>query len=517
MTTERRPTFGVRARILATVLLLAALGMAFAGSAFTLFERRQLVDHLDGVLLADVRQFQADAAASSAASVDELLRTALERHIPTDGEALAGLIDGRVALVTPDPRPIAIEREQALVAEIATLSADEATRIRQVQTSVGPVRYVAVQVRVANRPEVGSFVVAISLKPAMDRLTVSARQFGVLAVIALVIIGVGGWIVAGRLLRPLRVLREAAQGISPDDLTSRIPVTGKDDVTQLTRTVNAMLDRLADAFDTQQRFLDDAGHELRTPITIVQGHLEVLDPTDPVEVMATRDLVTDELDRMGRLVNDLIVLAQAGRPDFVRFETVDLDRLLREVFDKAQGLADRCWVLDSTISAVAVADAHRLTQAMLQLTDNAVRHTEPDDVVAIGGVLSRGQVQLWVRDTGPGVAPEDAERIFARFGRAGGARGSSASSGLGLSIVSSIATAHGGRVELSQGPDGARPGERPGARFTLIMPLTIVARTQPAPSWPPSGPTPWGPGEASRAPLPPSPGGEITRIVRAVP
>ncbi|MBK6873886.1 MAG: HAMP domain-containing protein [Kineosporiaceae bacterium] len=483
MTTERRLTIGVRARILATVLLLAALGMAFAGSAFTVFERRQLIDHLDSVLLADVGQFRQEVDQNTSQSMSELLQAVMGQHVPVDGEVVGGFIDGNLTFVTSDPA-FQITKEPDLLAQVAALPPDAPTRIRQLDSvTAGPVRYVVMQLQNSSSKQVGSLVVAISLKPALERLTTSATQFAVLAMIALVIIGVGGWLVAGRLLRPLRVLREATQAISPGDLNTRIPVTGRDDVTQLTRTVNAMLDRLAGAFDTQQRFLDDAGHELRTPITIVQGHLEVLDPADPAEVEATRDLVMDELDRMGRLVNDLIVLAQTGRPDFVRFESVDLDRLLRDVFDKAQALADRHWVLDSTINAVVVADAHRLTQAMLQLTDNAVRHTQPDDVVAVGGVLSRGQVQLWVRDSGPGVAPEDAERIFARFGRAGVSRGETHSSGLGLSIVSSIAAAHGGTVELSR-PTETPPGRQPGARFTLIMPLTVVARTQPPSPWP---------------------------------
>ena len=220
----------------------------------------------------------------------------------------------------------------------------------------------------------------------------------------------------------------------------------------------------------------------------MRGHLEVLNAADPAEVQATRALVMDELDRMARLVNDLIVLAQSGRPDFVRLEAVDLDRLLREVFDKAQALADRSWELDSTVPVVAMADGHRLTQAMLQLTDNAVRHTQVEDTIAIGGAISRGQVHLWVRDTGPGVCEQDAERIFERFGRAGGARGDAGGSGLGLSIVNGIAVGHGGRVELGP-PDGG------GARFTLVLPLGILHRTA-------SQPEVAGPAPAPSDPLP---------------
>ncbi len=492
-----RMTIGVRARILTTVLLLAALGMGLAGAAFMVFERRQLVDHLDGVLLGDVATFTARAASASASAsatagsttAAELLKAELNQHVPTDGEVLLGMIDGRPAFVTADNRPFAIEDETALIADVAALPADAPTQIRQVNSqSDGPLRYVAVQVRVAGQSEVGTLVAAVSLQPALDRLAASARLYAALSLAALVLVGLGGWVVAGRLLRPLRLLHEAAESISHTDLTSRIPVTGADDVTELTRTVNAMLDRLESAFDTQQQFLDDAGHELRTPITIVRGHLEVLNAADPAEVQATRALVMDELDRMARLVNDLIVLAQSGRPDFVRLEAVDLDRLLREVFDKAQALADRSWELDSTVPVVAMADGHRLTQAMLQLTDNAVRHTQVEDTIAIGGAISRGQVHLWVRDTGPGVCEQDAERIFERFGRAGGARGDAGGSGLGLSIVNGIAVGHGGRVELGP-PDGG------GARFTLVLPLGILHRTA-------SQPEVAGPAPAPSDPLP---------------
>jgi two-component system, OmpR family, sensor kinase len=230
--------------------------------------------------------------------------------------------------------------------------------------------------------------------------------------------------------------------------------------------VNAMLDRLEAAFDTQQQFLDDAGHELRTPLTIVRGHLELLDAADPADVEAVRALVMDELDRMARLVTDLILLAQSRRPDFVRFAPVDLDRLLRSVLGKACALADRQWLVESTIAATALADEQRLTQAMLQLADNAARHTEPGDVVALGGAVVGPRVLLWVRDTGAGIAPQDAERIFERFGRAVPARRDEGS-GLGLSIVAGIATAHRGRVALGQ-------PSSPGACFTLELPLTLV-------------------------------------------
>jgi signal transduction histidine kinase len=470
---RRGLTIGVRARILATVLVLAGLGLGVAGALSIAVERRQMLDHIDASLQVDVaefRTFASDPAVIGAPGTDvaAILRTALERQAITTHEVVLGMINGKPAFVTPGRRPFAIEAERRLIAEIAAIPASAPTSIRESETSIGTIRYAAVQVRVAGRPERGTLVVAASLRPVHQAFVRSIRQYVLLSAAALVLIGLGGWLVAGRLLRPLALLRQGAERISHTDLTARIPVTGNDDVTELTRTVNTMLDRIQGAFDAQQRFLDDAGHELRTPLTIVRGHLEVLDVADPSEVAATRDLVMDELDRMSRLVSDLIVLAQAGRPDFVRLEPVDLDRLLRDVLDKAQALADRHWVLDGSLEVTALADPQRITQAMLQLAHNAVKHTAVDDVIAVGGVQTGGRILLWVRDTGSGVSEADAARIFERFGRSGTVRGDG--SGLGLSIVSGIATAHGGRVTLDQPRDGG------GARFSLVLPLFVLPR-----------------------------------------
>ena len=481
-----RRVLGVRLRILATVLVLAALGMALTATSALLVERNEVLAQADGALAVDVREFRAhvDAAetgASPADDVAEILRSALQRQTPMAGEACLGLIDGRPAFVTSGPRPVALERETALVARVAAGAPTDPAVVGQADTAAGPVRYAAVRVRVAGRPQVGTYVAAVLLRPGLDRVAESARRYALLSAAALLLVGGGGWVVAGRLLRPLRLLRQAAERVSHDDLTARIPVTGRDDVTELTRTVNAMLDRLETAFDTQQRFLDDAGHELRTPLTIVRGHLEVLDPRDPVEVEQTRALVVDELDRMARLVSDLILLARAGRPDFLHVSLVDVDVLVSSVVEKARALGPREWVVDGTPGLVARADPQRLTQALLQLAHNAVRHTGPGDVVGVGARLAGEGLCLWVRDTGPGVDPDDAERIFERFGRAGprgpvSLRGDHGS-GLGLAIVRSIALAHGGSVRLD------RAGG-PGASFSIVLPTAAVVagvvRPQPA-------------------------------------
>lgn len=474
----RRPVLGVRIRILTTVLALAALGMALAGAATVVVQRDALLGEADDSLTADVREFDAHVREASltgrAGDVRSLLTSALQLQAAADDEAFLALVDGRPAYVTPGSRSVALEREPAFLAQVAALPADAPAVIREVRTSAGPVRYVAVQVRVAGRPEVGTYVVAVRLRPVEEQVAAIARRYALLSVLALVVVGVGGWLVAGRLLRPLRLLRATADRISHTELTARIPVRGSDDVTELTRTVNAMLDRLEAAFGTQQQFLDDAGHELRTPLTILRGHLELMNAEEPGDVEQTRALLLDEVDRMGRLVDDLITLAQAGRPDFLHVQEVDVDGLVVDVLDKARALGPRLWVVDGTAHALVVADPQRLTQALLQLAANAVRHTGPADEIGIGAGLDEGRLRLWVRDEGPGVPAEDVTRIFERFGRGGWTSGQAQrgdhGSGLGLAIVQGIAAAHGGEVVLHRA-DG------PGACFSLVLPAEAVAAT----------------------------------------
>ncbi len=217
---------------------------------------------------------------------------------------------------------------------------------------------------------------------------------------------------------------------------------------------------LISAVASQRRLLDDAAHELRTPLTVLQGHLEVLDPTDPDDVRTTRTLLLDEIDRMTRLVHDLLLLAKAERPDFVRLERTDVEALTLGALERARGLADRSWVLDAVARTHVDVDPQRLTQALLQLADNAVRHTRPGAEVGIGSRVHDGHVELWVRDTGAGVPSALRGTIFERFTQGDGEQ---AGFGLGLSIVAAIMEAHEGRVVLDP------PGATSGATFRLVI------------------------------------------------
>ncbi|WP_237047643.1 sensor histidine kinase [Lentzea guizhouensis] len=275
----------------------------------------------------------------------------------------------------------------------------------------------------------------------------TVRVLVVVSLIGLLIAALIAWLVAGVILAPVRAVRQAAEQITEDDLTRRITVSGRDDVAALASQFNAMLDRLEQAFREQREFLDDASHELRTPITIVRGHLELLgdDPFERAEVVR---LCTDELDRMARLVEDLLLLAKAQRPDFLRPVPVSLPELTSDIDAKLRALGDRRWVLDSIAEGEAVLDPQRITQAVVQLASNALRYTSAGAEIRFGSAVD-GVVSFWVADSGSGV--RDSSRLFSR------------ATGLGLPIVKAIAEAHNGRVRVA-----SVPGE--GATFTVEVP-----------------------------------------------
>ncbi|MGX7672668.1 sensor histidine kinase [Plantactinospora sp. DSM 117369] len=299
----------------------------------------------------------------------------------------------------------------------------------------------------------------------------AVRLMALACLLVIVVVAAGGYLAMGRALRPLRTVTETARTIEETDLSRRIEVTGTDEVADLAHTFNGMLGRLHRAFAAQQAFVSDAGHELRTPITIVRGHLELMGD-DPDERAETVALITDELDRMNRMVNDLLMLARAEQPDFLHPEQVEVAMMLHDVYAKAVALGDRDWRLGELAETAVWADRQRLTQALMQLAQNAVQFTDVGDTIELsaraGTPGQPGRVLLSVRDTGIGIEPEDRERIFARFARAAHApRRHAEGSGLGLAIVAAIAEAHRGTVAVDSVP-GA------GSTFTLVLPAGAV-------------------------------------------
>lgn len=454
----------VRLRITAAVALLTVLALAGAGAIVYLIEKGRVDDDNQATIQQEFDEFavlqqnglDADTQAPFD-SVGTLIEAYMSRNVPAEEELLVGWWDDGPRKQIP--RWDAVSQSEAFRSAVAPLV--DTNGSTSIDSEFGTLLIDVQSVRQGT--ERGALVVVTFQDRTYAGLHDTMRTYAIVSALALLLVtGFAAW-QSGRLLAPLRTLRETADEITETDLSRRLPVTGNDDITALTRTVNGMLDRLEEAFTGQRQFLDDAGHELKTPLTVLRGHLELLDVGSPEEIAETRELLLDEIDRMARLVGDLILLAKSDRPDFITRRPVDLTGLTVDVLAKARGLGDRRWTLDETASVTADVDEQRLTQALLQLCDNAVKHTGSGDVVALGSSYDGTSARLWVRDSGPGVPPGDREQVFERFGRSTVPE-EDEGFGLGLSIVRAIALAHGGSVELGD----AHPH---GAVFTLVIPL----------------------------------------------
>jgi two-component system OmpR family sensor kinase len=386
----------------------------------------------------------------------------LARYAPVDGE-------GIITIVGSQPYKSDIIGAKLVASPLVDewLAVKETVRREVEAGELGRVRYLAVPIEFDGNVA-GVFVPAFFMDGRLSAVDAVVR-LGVLVYGSIFVLASAfAWIVAGRVLRPLRTLTETAESISETDWSRRIPVEGNDEIAVLSRTFNSMLDRLEETFATQRRFVDDAGHELRTPITVIRGNLELMGD-DPEERRQTVDLVTDELDRMSRVVDDLLDLATAEQPDFVRPEPVDLADLTRDVAAKGDSLGGRSWSVDEVGNGVVMVDRQRITQAIMNLMHNALEHTPDGTCVSMGSRIVGDTVLIWVKDAGPGIPVEDREHLFERFSRGGGGRRSGSGAGLGLAIVKSIAEAHGGRVKLET-------AEGLGSTFTLILPASHPAK-----------------------------------------
>ncbi|MBD2360091.1 HAMP domain-containing histidine kinase [Anabaena minutissima FACHB-250] len=386
----------------------------------------------------------------------------LGNQLPEDDTFLIALMDERFYKSSPRARPKEMDRDAKIILDWARLTKPAQGEKVILGSEVDSILYLAQPVKIDGEV-MGVLVVAHTTAgergEVLKALAVIVQVSVVVVLFALVL----AWFAAGKILAPLRLLTQTARTITETDLNQRITIDGSGELAELGATFNDMMDRLQEAFTSQHNFINDAGHELRTPITIIRGHLELMG-SDPQEIQETLSIVMDELERMNRFVNDLMLLAKAERPDFLQLETVDVRILTEELFAKVKGLGDRNWRLEAVARGKIVGDRQRLTQAMMNLAQNATQHTNNTDIIALGSMIHRGKISFWVRDTGVGVAPADQQRIFQRFARAANSRRRSDGAGLGLSIVQVIAEAHGGQITL-ESELGA------GSVFTITLPL----------------------------------------------
>lgn len=457
-----------------SILAVTAIGLAASGVASYLVQRERVLASVDEQLLRTVTELTAVASEGTGSetpdTVEALLRAAMQQMIPAADESVLGLVNGNPAFIPATTLPFRIDGDPALVKRIVSEAHPSRVVTGTARSTVGTLRYIIVPVAFEGDTDRGLYVAAYDLDAVLAGVADSFRTYIVVALIALLLVGFVAWFVAGRLLRPIRLLRKAAAENTATNLSGRIPVTGRDDLSELTTTINGMFERLENAFSSQRRLIDDVGHELKTPITIIRGHLELLDAGSRADVDATKALAIDELDRMSALVSEISLLAESGTPQFIERQDTDIDTLTSSVAAKAGALdPTREWVVESRAHDMAFVDAGRLTQAWLQLASNAAKHSTAGGRISLGSERVTTRTGEWlllmVRDSGPGIPAEARERIFERFGRLEASRGAEGS-GLGLAIVSAIATAHGGTVSLTS-------AEGEGSVFTIRVPIDL--------------------------------------------
>jgi two-component system OmpR family sensor kinase len=457
-------------------LLAVALALAGAASAFAL--RSYLAGQTDsqvraGQALISSRGLALVAAAAPVVGGAELRRVVaptafvVELRRP-DGAMLA--VAGDVATPVPSGE---------LLAHVDNLDA----RIKAGAPFPLKVGNVSYRAAVGTLPGGVTDLVALPTRPVTDttaRLVLAELAAGGAV---LVVAGAAAWLLLGRGLRPLRDITHTAAAIAGGDLTLRVPAgRPRSETGQLAAALNVMLGQIQAAFedrrrseDRLRRFVADASHELRTPVTSIRGYVDLM--RQGIVPPAGRDdalrRVQDEARRMGTLVDDMLYLAHLDEARPLERSVVDLAAVARDaVADAAAVEPDRPLGVRTPDGCPIVGDADALRQVVGNLLANVRAHTPPGTAAEVSVTCAAdGAVCLQVSDRGPGMSPTDAERAFDRFYRSAGSRGGGRTgSGLGMAIVAAIAAAHGGTVALDSAP---------GAGTTVRVVLPAGAPEQP--------------------------------------
>lgn len=451
------------AAVLAVVLgvVVAALVHQFSTSYETLAANN---------LANELRAYSAAVGRAGPAQslLDITVRYLQSRSLPA-GTVLVVALPPSHVIATPGAGPL---RTDAQVT--AWLRRPPATSlVRSTRVGTTDVEMLVAPIRSGHRT-LGTLLATTDLSPLQAQrarvLNLSVAE----ATVALLAGVLSSYLLLRRLLRTVGRITTTAEQIGRGDLTRRLGDQGTDDeVGKLAMTFDAMLERIDRAMTAQRRLLSDVSHQLRTPLTVARGHLEVLERTgglqDPHHAAETVMLVVDELDHMRALVERLLLLGRAMEPDFAVMEPVDLRALIADVFHAASVLAPRRWSMGTVPDVVVRADGPKLRGALLNLVDNAVKATGPGDAIAIVTTIDpvSDELTLAVADTGPGIAPAERVAVLGRFAGTGSAV--DGGTGLGLAIAKAVAEAHGGRVEVGTSSLG-------GARVAIALPGDLVVQ-----------------------------------------
>ena len=479
----------VRQRLMVIIALILGLTLLLTGVLTFAVQYATVAERVDADLEHEIEELAQHAQrgpnrdGTAYDDAAELFLDFTRAAVAGDDEAFVGMLEGQLLVYSGGTGRSFNPAEVEILEAINDLEVQPGrARTTTLRTQGTSLRMLVADVQLPGETRHAQFVVLNDIGSLRAQVN---RQVLTYAGVSLVMLLVGGAVAhfaLGRQLRPLQALREATAQIHPEDLSMRVDVDSAEstDVAELAVRFNQMLDRIEEGVRQQRQFLDDAAHELRTPLTILRGNTELLQPEDPDDVATTRVLLLDELDRMQRLVDDLLVLARAQRPDFVRRSPTELAELAVECMDRVTNLGERQWRLTADAEGVVLVDRHRLIQALVQLAANAVKFSEPGSVVelstalvpesdqrvaaavAAGAAAAPEYILLAVTDQGRGIPEGQLARIFDRFGRAENTVNIEGS-GLGLAIVKAIVQAHGGSVVVES-------TEGIGSRFSLWLP-----------------------------------------------
>lgn len=435
----------VRVRTTAAAVLVVGVAMVLGGLV--------LVGTLRDALVDDVRAATRLRAQEIAAAIEAGGTPAL-----AIGEADEQLIQ----VLGPDGAVVAASDNVGGLPPLVTLAPGASTRF---DPPIGDDEFVAVAAAADTAAGEVTVVFARALDEVSDSTEAVAGLLALAAPVLLVLVGATTWVVVGRALAPVEAIRKEVDEISTGQLHRRVPVPGgEDEVARLAGTMNAMLGRLEDGQSRQRRFVADASHELRSPVASLRQHAEVAHAhPERSSLGELSETVVAEATRMQHLVDDLLLLARVDEQTLqLRMRPVDLDDV---VFAEAARLRSRTALRIDTSAVSAgriMGDEARLRRVLRNLGDNAARHA--DATVAFALRDNDGAIELTVDDDGPGVPPDDRERIFGRFVRLDDARArDDGGTGLGLAIVRELVAGHGGTVEVTDSPLG-------GARFRFRFP-----------------------------------------------
>ncbi|WP_309619532.1 HAMP domain-containing sensor histidine kinase [Salinibacterium sp.] len=437
---------GIRARItvIATVVVIAVLGAAAIALATT--QRSVLTDSVDEVLTRHAAEI-----------LQSWPYSAVDATIPGQGddESFALLSDpgGKLLASTASPPELRTPPQPAAGSVTYTTVSDPSTGI---------------QFRVRSE-RAGELVVQVGtpLDDVNDSVDALARGLAVSVPVTAALLALTVWFLVGRVLHPVEAIRAQVADIQGDTLDRRVPEPRtRDEIGRLAATMNGMLDRVQDASVRQRRFVDDASHELRTPLARIRTELEIdLAHPETADAARTTQRVLSEVLGLQQLVDDLLAMARSDRESEPPSATpVDLDDIVFTVVDSLRASHPDVTIRTAGVSAARTYGSRaQLARVVTNVLDNARIHGRAPIDVTLHEHEER--VVLTVTDSGPGIRPADAERVFNRFVRLDDARTPSASNtGLGLSIVRSILTVHRGTIAIDT-------THAPGASFVVTLPL----------------------------------------------